>query len=396
MRFKIEIPTSQNRYPVYFQEQGLKYIGSLIKSHFNRRPVLVITDKNVWKHYGEKYCKALEKEGLTPFTVVLKGGEEEKSLETVSKIYNYALNVGVARDGLIIALGGGVIGDLAGFVAATYMRGISFIQIPTTLLSMVDSSIGGKVAVNHPTAKNIIGSFYQPSFVLVDEAFLGTLPSREITAGLAELIKYGIGLDFGLFRQLELSGLREEKGLLCSGGAYKKKKGFNFLKLIAKAVLIKGKVVAIDERDKGIRALLNLGHTFGHALESATGYQYYLHGEAVALGMMAATRLSQKLNNLNERDAGRICELLGSLDLPPPPEGLSAEKVLNAMASDKKKQGTNLVFVLPSAIGESFLYKSPPRELIKEAVVFILGENKKCYKSSRSQAQDQNTAGVKK
>ena len=176
----------------------------------------------------------------------------------------------------------------------------------------------------------------------------------------------------------------------------KKKKGFNFLKLIAKAVLIKGKVVAIDERDKGIRALLNLGHTFGHALESATGYQYYLHGEAVALGMMAATRLSQKLNNLNERDAGRICELLGSLDLPPPPEGLSAEKVLNAMASDKKKQGTDLVFVLPSAIGESFLYKSPPRELIKEAVVFILGENKKCYKSSRSQAQDQNTAGVKK
>lgn len=361
---KVEIRTTQNKYPVYLRQGILPLTGRFLRGCFSPCPVLLITDRNVFGHYGEICRRSLLREGFKPLIAVMEGGEKDKSLKSACRLYSFALEEGLDRKSVVLALGGGVTGDLAGFVAATYMRGIPFIQVPTTLLAMVDSSVGGKVAVNHPRGKNMIGSFYQPSLVLADPAALKTLPQREFMAGLAELIKYGIILDKALFRQFEhFAGTCEKQPPKGKESIFLQLNNtFTLLKFIAKAVLIKGRVVALDERENGLRRVLNFGHTFGHALEMATAYEYYLHGEAVAVGMIAATRLAARLKILGEKTAERILALLFCLNPPPPPPGMTAESVLNALLADKKKEGRELVFILPSAIGETVVCKSPPME----------------------------------
>ncbi len=367
---KIEIKTTQNRYPVFLHRGALPLTGTLLKRYFSPRPVLLVTDQNVWGHYAEICKSSLLREGFPPFIAVMEGGEKDKTLKSAFKLYSFALREGLDRRSVVLALGGGVIGDLAGFVASTYMRGLPFVQAPTTLLAMVDSSVGGKVAVNHPRGKNIIGSFYQPALVLTDPATLKTLPQREFSAGLAELIKYGIIMDKTLFQQFE--GLakragrqqREEQGSIFQ----QLKNSPGFLKYLARAILLKGRVAARDEKEMGLRKILNFGHTFGHALEAATAYEYYLHGEAVAVGMIAATRLAAKLKVLGKEPAGRILALLHRLDPPLPPPGLEARSILDALQADKKKEGEELVFILPSTIGKTVVCKSPPMKDVRAVI----------------------------
>lgn len=355
---KIKIGKGEKGYPVYLHHGLLHNGGLLLKHHFAGGPFLLATDKNVFSPYGEICTQSMRQNGFKPYMVVLEGGEKDKTLQSAFKLYGEALKAGLDRKSFVVALGGGVIGDLAGFVAATYMRGIPFVQIPTTLLAMVDSSVGGKVGVNHPQGKNIIGSFYQPSLVLADLETLKTLPRRELAAGLAELFKYGIILESSLFYQIEFF-LKDSFFELGSS---------TFQKLVAQAVLAKGRVVTVDEKETNFRRILNFGHTIGHALESATSYNYYLHGEAVAIGMMAATYLSVKLKILKSKDACRILKLLERLNPPLPPVGLNTAKVLQALYSDKKKDSGKLVFVLPSAIGKGVFYNSPPLAEIREVV----------------------------
>lgn len=361
---KIKIKTGREHYPVYIQKGVLAAAGAMVRSQFTPRPVLVVTDKIVAGHYGEPFRQSLLQEGFYPFYAVLESGEKAKTLPSASKLYDAALEAGLDREGIILALGGGVVGDLAGFVAATYMRGLPFIQIPTTLLAMVDSSVGGKVAVNHPRGKNIIGSFHQPAMVIVDPDLLKTLPQRELASGLAELLKYGLVLDQRLFTRLEQSANLFKRG---EAELLESLSRADLSRLIARALFLKGKVVSRDERESSYRRLLNFGHTFGHALEAATDYGHYLHGEAVAVGMMAAAWLSYRLKMLSKREYSRIFALLSRLNPPPAPAGLTPEMVLQAMRSDKKRRQGEIGFVLLSAIGQAAFYSSPPPDLLLEA-----------------------------
>ena len=276
----------------------------------------MISDKNVAPHYAPGCLQSLRSAGFKPYLEVLAGGEKEKSLAVAANLYTRALQAGLDRRAAIIALGGGVIGDLAGFVAATYLRGVPYVQVPTTLLAMVDSSVGGKVAVNHPRGKNLIGAFYQPTLVISDAATLKTLPGREFNAGLAELVKYALIWDKKFFARLESL----HRGNFSAGESLLQADHPQLLKFILRAVRIKGEIVSRDEREKDLRRILNFGHTFAHALESATDFAYYLHGEAVACGMLMATRLAVLLQILDRASARRIRTLLlQQLKFPSPP-----------------------------------------------------------------------------
>ncbi|RJX25583.1 MAG: 3-dehydroquinate synthase [Dethiobacter sp.] len=364
--FKIKIKTDQKAYPVYLGRGMIDSIGSVISAYLPACSILVVSDRNVSLYYGERCLESLRRAGFKPYLEVLEGGEKDKSLTAASTLYTRALEAGLDRHAAIVALGGGVTGDLAGFVAATYLRGVPYVQVPTTLLAMVDSSIGGKVAVNHPLGKNLIGAFYQPSLVISDVDTLNTLPEREFNAGLAELVKYGVIWDKKLFERLEslksLSRRASPRGLLLEiDNPW-------LLKFIARAVLIKGEIVCRDEREKNLRRVLNFGHTFGHALEAATGYAYYLHGEAVACGMAMAARLAVLLNILDPASERRIKTLLKQLKTPFPPQGLNKDTVAEALFYDKKKEGGELVFVLPTAPGRVLMYKAPPFSLMEQVI----------------------------
>jgi len=361
--FKIKVRTDKKSYPVYLGQGIMESIGPVMSRCLPARPVLVVSDRNVAPHYAEKCLKSLQLGGFKPFLEVLEGGEKDKSLMAASGLYERLLKTGLDRHSAIVALGGGVIGDLAGFVAATYLRGVPYVQVPTTLLAMVDSSIGGKVAVNHPLGKNLIGAFYQPALVVGDVDALKTLPGRELNAGLAELVKYGIIRDKKLFEQLEslIQSVPPEDWLL-------KIDSRQLLKFIIRAVLIKGEIVYFDEKEKNLRRILNFGHTFGHALESATRYAYYLHGEAVACGMAMEARLAALQEILDRVSQQRIISLIKQLDLPRPPAGLSVNAVMKALSYDKKKEGEELIFVLPAGIGKVLMYKAPSSSLVEKVV----------------------------
>jgi 3-dehydroquinate synthase len=361
--YKIKLRTGTKSYPVYVGRGLLGKIGPLLSRHLPGCTVMVVSDKNVAFHYAERFLQCLRQGGFRPCLEVLEGGEKEKSLARASELYMRALKAGMDRDSAIIALGGGIPGDLAGFVAATYLRGVPFVQVPTTLLAMVDSSVGGKVGVNHPLGKNLIGAFYQPALVLTDINTLHTLPPREFNAGLAELVKYGIIWDEKLFERLES---------FCPAGSPENGiveiEGSSLLKLIIRAVLIKGKIICQDEKEENLRRVLNLGHTFGHALESATGFEYYLHGEAVACGMAMAARLAVLLKKLDRVAAGRIRAFLRHLKPPPPPREVSPKDVLEALYYDKKKKGEKLLFVLPAGLGRAAFCQAPPLSLIESVI----------------------------
>ena len=307
--------------------------------------VALVTNETLYPLYGEALANALRQRGIAVVPICLPDGEQYKDWPTLNKIFDTLLEHACDKNTTLIALGGGVIGDITGFAAATYQRGVPFIQIPTTLLAQVDSSVGGKTAINHVRGKNMIGAFYQPQLVLTDTDTLKTLPDREYRSGLAEVIKYGVGLDATFFDWLEVNihALnRRDPGAL----AY----------AITRSCEIKAGIVAADEREtvkEGGRALLNLGHTFGHAIETAMGYGVWLHGEAVACGMVLAAQLSHQLGSLDAASLGRAVELIRSAGLPIAMPNITTDVMLEHMGRDKKNEGGNIRLILPGTIGTS-------------------------------------------
>jgi len=358
---KVQIDTRSKSYPVYIGDHLLSRMGPVLKNHLDARVILVVSDAHVAHLYAGRCRETLRQAGYRVELAEITGGEPHKSLEAAAGLYDRAIAAGLHRGDAFLALGGGITGDLAGFVAATYLRGISFVQVPTTLLAMVDSSVGGKVAVNHPRGKNLIGAFYQPDAVFADTAVLQTLPEREFYAGLAEVVKCGLIGDPALFSRLEALSRRrrvEGKEILDRSGLLVKK-------LIARAVLLKRNVVRQDETEEDLRRVLNLGHTFGHALESSTGYTYYLHGEAVAWGLALAARLARRLNLLQDLDEQRIIRIVRWLGPPAAPGFLTRDSLLQALQFDKKREGVDSIFVLPETIGRVSFYRSPPLDALR-------------------------------
>ena len=319
---------------------------------------MLVTNETLAPLYLDRVRHLLEQAGVKVDSVILPDGEQYKSLTVLDTVFTALLQKPHGRDTTLLALGGGVVGDLTGFAAASYQRGVRFIQIPTTLLSQVDSSVGGKTAVNHPLGKNMIGAFYQPASVVVDLDCLKTLPARELASGLAEVIKYGIILDGEFFTWLE----ENMDALLRLDGqamAY----------CIRRCCELKAEVVAADERETGLRALLNLGHTFGHAIEAEMGYGNWLHGEAVATGMVMAARASERLGQFRPEETARIITLLKRAGLPVNgPQKMSAQAYLPHMMRDKKVLAGEMRLVLPLAIGKSEVRGGVPHEVVLGAI----------------------------
>lgn len=323
------------------------------------RRCVLITDANVARHYLEPARIALATAGFSVEAIVLSPGESTKNLRTVQACYNRLSRARLERSSFVVALGGGVIGDLAGFVAATYLRGISFVQVPTTLLAQVDSSIGGKVGVNLASGKNLVGAFHQPRLVLADVDALKTLSDREFRAGLAEVIKYGIIFDSDLFERIE----RVLPRIMVRDPRV-------IAEIVARCCEIKASVVSKDETEGGLRAILNFGHTIGHALEAMGRYRKYLHGEAIAIGQVAAARISSRLLGLPESDADKICHLFERVGLPTksPLSARQLRRVLEIMSLDKKVAGGNVRFVLVRRIGEAVYGQRVPENVLLESL----------------------------
>jgi 3-dehydroquinate synthase len=319
----------------------------------------IITDTNVGRRYAKAAFNSLATAGFSPSLIVVPAGETAKSLKTVQTCYDLLAAHRLERKSFIVALGGGVVGDLAGFIAATYLRGIAFVQVPTTLLAQVDSSVGGKVGVNLKAGKNLVGAFYQPRLVLCDLDTLKTLPEREYRAGLAEVIKYGIIRDAKLFNQLE----RDLPKLL-------RRRPKTLANVVARCCEIKADVVGRDETEGGLRAILNFGHTIGHAIENISGYGKYLHGEAISIGQVATAKLSSELKGLSGDEAGRIRDLFKRIGLPTTIRlnSLRRRKLLAAMKLDKKVSGGEIKFVLARRIGKAEFGCKVPSELIGQAL----------------------------
>ncbi|WPC73868.1 3-dehydroquinate synthase [Vibrio porteresiae] len=323
-----------------------------------KQKVLVISNVTVAPLYADKITAMLDQIGCQSAVLELPDGEKYKSLETFNTVMTYLIEHNYSRDVVVIALGGGVIGDLVGFASACYQRGVDFIQIPTTLLSQVDSSVGGKTAVNHPLGKNMIGAFYQPKSVLIDTDCLATLPEREFAAGMAEVIKYGVIYDQDFFVWLE-ENLDALYALDVKALTY----------AIARCCSIKAEVVAMDEKESGIRALLNLGHTFGHAIEAELGYGNWLHGEAVSSGTAMAARTAQLQGMITQQQAERIIALFKRAKLPVhTPESMSFDDFMKHMMRDKKVLAGELRLVLPTSIGTAEVVKGVPEEKIEQAI----------------------------
>jgi len=322
-------------------------------------PFLVVSQPRIFKAVG----KGLKKK----FPVALiPDGERAKTLATVSRLLDRMVDLKLTRQSTVIALGGGVVGDVAGFVASIYMRGIPVVQVPTTLLSQVDSSIGGKTGVNHRVAKNLIGTFYQPRLVISDPLVLQTLPEREFSSGLYEALKYGVISDESLFADFERNS-----------AVFLKRQPEAIERLVARCAAIKADVVMKDEKESDLRRVLNFGHTVGHGLEAATRYQRIKHGEAVGYGMIAAARIGYALNKLAEADRARIENAVGSLGRLPSLAGVNSKHVLNALQHDKKVRDGAIHFVLPRAIGRVEITPDVPLEIVRDAIKGILNDGKR-------------------
>ena len=339
----LSVNLGSRSYPIHIGA-GLCTQAALIPETLLRGKAVVITNQTVAPLYLDAVLAALRTRGAECIPIVLPDGEAYKSWETLNKIFDALLSHRCERKMPLIALGGGVIGDLTGFAAATYQRGVPFIQIPTTLLSQVDSAVGGKTAVNHPLGKNMIGAFYQPQVVIADMDTLRTLPSRELAAGLAEVIKYGFIRDPEFLDWLE-NNIDRLNALEPEALAF----------AVERSCQNKADVVAKDERETGDRALLNFGHTFGHAVEAGMGYGAWLHGEAVAAGMVMAARFSEKLGFIGKADVQRIVDILVRAKLPVAAPELGAERYLDLMGHDKKVEGGKIKFILLKKPGEAFI-----------------------------------------
>jgi len=315
--------------------------------------VALVTNPTVSGFYGDAAFRSLQEAGFSVVRIEIPDGEEFKNAETLNRVYDALIDAGLDRKSFIVALGGGVVGDLAGYAAATYLRGIPFVQVPTTLLAQVDSSVGGKTAIDHPRGKNLIGAFYQPRLVVIDVDTLSTLPEREYRAGLAEVIKYGISLDGPFFDYLEENAAAVDgRDPACLG------------EIVRRCCGIKAGIVEQDEKESGLRAVLNYGHTLGHALETLAGYRELVHGEAVALGMVLAARVSARLGYCSEEDVVRITALIQryGLDTVPPP--VDRKRLLEAVVTDKKSRNGSISFICNRGIGAYAIHQILPEELL--------------------------------
>jgi 3-dehydroquinate synthase len=352
----IVVALGERSYPIHV---GPGLLGDAALYGLSAKQILVVTNDIVAPLYLARVQAALA--GRDVATIVLPDGERHKTLTTFTTVIDRLVDARFHRDSCLVALGGGVIGDLTGYVAASYQRGIDFVQIPTTLLAQVDSSVGGKTAVNHARAKNMIGAFHQPIAVLADTDTLRTLPARELAAGLAEIVKYGVIVDAPFFAWLE-DHIDELKALDAAALTY----------AIRRSCEIKAKIVAEDERELGARALLNLGHTFGHALESIGNYERWLHGEAVAIGTVLAARTSLALGSLEVGDCDRIEKLLARAGLPTNAKGVDADELLDAMRGDKKADRAGLKLVLVEALGRAVVARAPPEAALRDVLAEAL------------------------
>jgi len=352
----VKVDLGSRSYDIILGVDILKELGTLTKPLNLGSKVFVVTDPLVKKLYGAKVETALKEAGYNTKIITVPQGEKSKNLTMANKLYLAMVKFKLQRDDTVLALGGGVVGDLAGFVAATYMRGINFVQIPTTLLAGVDSSVGGKTGVDLPVGKNLVGAFYQPRLVLIDLETLGTLASKEVVNGLAEVIKYGVIKSASLFDDLE-----KNKKVLSVQGAKNIAKDYSVCEIwqsiIAECCSIKAEVVKTDERESRYRMILNFGHTIGHAIEALTKYTKYSHGEAISIGMVAAANLAVKMKFLEAKQSKRIKTLIETLGLPSRlDQPLSKEKLIALMELDKKVRGQKVQFVLPKTIGEVAIF----------------------------------------
>lgn len=337
---RIRVALDERSYDIELGAGILGGIGALCRELGLSGTAAVVSNTTVAPLYYELVRSSLEAAGYRVCLVSLPDGEQYKNSATLNLIYDGLVDASLDRGSFLLALGGGVVGDMAGFAAASYLRGIPFVQLPTTLLSQVDSSVGGKTGINHPRGKNLIGAFYQPKGVLIDVATLDTLPEREYLCGLGEIIKYGAVLDGDFFSFLE-----ENAGRLLS------RDKDALIQAVSRSCAIKAKVVAQDEREGGVRAVLNYGHTLGHAVETLTGYKRYLHGEAVAIGMVQAARISQHYGFCNQGDRDRIEALVEALGLPAELPSFPARDYQEALSHDKKVRDKGLLFICNQGIG---------------------------------------------
>ncbi|AGY59200.1 3-dehydroquinate synthase [Gloeobacter kilaueensis] len=355
IRIPVALPSSH--YDIRIEPGGLDQLGAALLDLGKADRVLVVSNPTILKHYGARVQRSLLQAGFESASLALPAGERYKTLRTVERIYQAALDCRLERSSIIVALGGGVIGDMTGFAASTWLRGVRVVQVPTTLLAMVDAAIGGKTGVNHPQGKNLIGTFYQPSLVLVDPDVLATLPRRERRSAMAEVIKYGVIWDAELFRWLEtLSDLdRLEPAQLT--------------RILVRSCQTKAEVVVRDEREGGLRAILNYGHTVGHAIESVTNYRRYLHGEGVALGMVAAGRLAANLGLWSASEAARQEALIAGAHLPVRWAGdIATDALIERMQTDKKVVTGRVRFVLPEAIGRASIGVEVPEAVLRSVL----------------------------
>ncbi len=353
----LKVELGDRSYPIFIG-QGLMGNAELVKPYVKGRQVLIVTNTTVAPLYLEACEKAFADFDVE--SVVLPDGEKYKNLETLNLVFDELIGQKFDRSCTLVALGGGVIGDMTGFAAAAFQRGVNFIQMPTTLLSQVDSSVGGKTGVNHPKGKNMIGAFHQPECVVIDTDTLNTLEDRELSAGLAEVIKYGLIVDLPFFEWLEahLEALMTRDPQALS-------------EAIERSCHNKAVIVAKDEKEAGLRALFNLGHTFGHAIEAGMGYGNWLHGEGVSAGTMQAVYMSKLLGNLSQADQDRIQALFERAKLPvlpPSVEEMSNQKYLDLMAGDKKVQAGRIRLVLLKEIGQAYVTGDYPQELLEQTL----------------------------
>ena len=346
----LRVELGSRSYPIHIGA-GLLDRADLFAPHVASRRAAIVTNATVAPLYADRLEAALEAAGASCMRIVLPDGEAFKTWESLNAIYAALLAAPADRRTVLVALGGGVVGDLAGFAAATYQRGIAHLQVPTTLLAQVDSSVGGKTAINHPLGKNMIGAFHQPGAVVTDTATLATLPPREFAAGLAEVVKYGAIHDLDFLAWIEASVDRLER-----------RDPEALERAIRRSCEIKAAIVAADEREAGARALLNFGHTFAHAIESAAGYGTLLHGEAVAAGMALAARFSARLGRVPPADAERLIALLQRLRLPVKAPRFPREVWLEFMGRDKKNEGGRITLILLEALGRAVVVRDTPAQ----------------------------------
>ena len=352
---RIDVNLGDRTYPILIEAGSFDQIGEDLLERFKPdAPVVVISDENVARIYLENIQGVLDEAGFEAFAHIIRPGEASKGLETAAEIYDFLIEKKTPRAGIIIGLGGGVVGDIAAFVASTYMRGVRYVAVPTTLLAQVDSSVGGKTGLHHRGEKNVIGTFYQPRFVLIDTDCLSTLPRRELLAGMAEVVKHGVTRDGAFFSFLE-GNYRDVLNL----------KREALLRVVSECCRLKVEVIAQDEFDELARHVLNYGHTIAHALEGLTGFRQFMHGEAVSIGIVAAAKVSHAVGRCTDQDVHRQEGLLRSIGLPTKLDKSFIPRLLGHLYADKKRVADKIQFVVCTGIGSADIWPVTPEELVK-------------------------------